>query len=226
MKYQVQIKYTNPAHEHVSLRRRVDTVTRLVEASTEEEAVYRATRQQRALGFMIKEASVVKPEAIKEEVEQVDEGKGYSPGWMLKKDPKLGKKLKGKINLAKKRQASYGNPKAGISVKEEVEQVTEAEREAGYKMSPAVRKAQAESDKLSKVEKPAQAGTLAAQRAIQRAMEREMKRMGEETVNTKITKAVNRVVEAAKNARGNKQLNPNKPATKINTKPEMDANIK
>jgi len=42
--------------------------------------------------------------------------------------------------------------------------VSEAEREAGYKMSPAVRKAQKESDRLSKQEKPVQAGTLAALR--------------------------------------------------------------
>jgi hypothetical protein len=75
MKYQVQIKYTNPAHEHVSLRRRVDTVTRLVEAKSEQEALNRVANQQRALGFMIKEASVVKPEVIKEEVERVTEGK-------------------------------------------------------------------------------------------------------------------------------------------------------
>ncbi len=61
MKYQVQIKYTNPSHEHVSLRRRVDMVTRLVEASSEEEAINRAANQQRALGFKIQEALVVQP---------------------------------------------------------------------------------------------------------------------------------------------------------------------
>jgi hypothetical protein len=47
-----------------------------------------------------------------------ESGKGYQPGWMLKKDPELAKKLKDKIDLAKKRQASYGNPAAGKSVKE------------------------------------------------------------------------------------------------------------
>jgi hypothetical protein len=59
MKYQVQISYTNPSHEHVSLRRKVDTITRIVEASSEEEALNRATNQQRALGFIIKEATVL-----------------------------------------------------------------------------------------------------------------------------------------------------------------------
>jgi hypothetical protein len=275
MKYQVQIKYTNPAHEHVSLRRRVDTVTRLVEAKSEQEALNRAANQQRALGFMIKEASVVKSKVIKEEAEQIDAASNKYEVTKTKSrkmpmefdseakmhhydvhhnDKRVGTlthdtyfggtngKLHGKDlpnirnygdnphnqlhNFLKSKTGQKWAANLHKYQKEEVEQVTEAEREAGYKMSPAVRKAQAESDKLSKVEKPAQAGTLAAQRAIQRAMEREMKRMGEETVNTKITKAVNRVVEAAKNARGNKQLNPNKPATKINTKPEMDANIK
>lgn len=65
----------------------------------------------------------------KEEVEQVNEmnsegyeGKGnHKPGWMLKADPELAKKLKAKTDLAKKRQAAYGNPAAGKSVKEEVE---------------------------------------------------------------------------------------------------------
>jgi hypothetical protein len=65
MKYVVQIQYTNPAHEHISLRRRVESVTRIVEAKSEEEAINRATNQQRALGFMIKEAAVVTVEQKK-----------------------------------------------------------------------------------------------------------------------------------------------------------------
>jgi hypothetical protein len=72
MKYQVQIQYTNPSHEHVSLRRRVESVTRLVEAANEQEAVNRATRQQRALGFMIKEA---KATAVQKTVTKIDFGK-------------------------------------------------------------------------------------------------------------------------------------------------------
>ena len=96
MKYVVQLSYTNPAHEHVSLRRRVDTVNRIVEAANENQAILRASQQQRALGFMIKEAKIVKEKekmkkkevvvddnektevaasgGMKEEVEQVDEG--------------------------------------------------------------------------------------------------------------------------------------------------------
>ena len=60
MKYVVQLSYTNPAHEHVSLRRRVDTVNRIVEAANENQAILRASQQQRSLGFMIKEAKIVK----------------------------------------------------------------------------------------------------------------------------------------------------------------------
>ena len=65
----------------------------------------------------------------KEEVESVEEmnKSGYSPGWMLKADPKLGKKVKDKITLAKLRQKAYGDPSAGKSVmtKENAEQVDE-----------------------------------------------------------------------------------------------------
>lgn len=38
------------------------------------------------------------------------------PGWMLKQDPKLAAKVKAKTDLAKKRQAAYGNPSAGKSI--------------------------------------------------------------------------------------------------------------
>ena len=59
--------------------------------------------------------------------EEVEEGaKGYKPGWMLKADPKLGAAVKAKQDLNKKRQATYGNPSAGKSVKEEAERVDEA----------------------------------------------------------------------------------------------------
>lgn len=76
MKYIVELKYTNPGHEHVSLRRRVDSITRLVEASNEQEALNRAANQQRALGFKIQEAKVVQPETPKSEPEQLDEMRG------------------------------------------------------------------------------------------------------------------------------------------------------
>jgi hypothetical protein len=69
MKYIVELKYTNPSHEHVSLRRRLESTSRLVEAANEQEAVFRASRQQKALGFMIKE---VKATAVQEATKRVD----------------------------------------------------------------------------------------------------------------------------------------------------------
>jgi len=57
-----------------------------------------------------------------ESKEEVKEGSGsLKPGWMLKADPKLSAAVKAKQDLAKKRQASYGKPEAGKSVKEEAE---------------------------------------------------------------------------------------------------------
>jgi len=296
MKYVVQLSYTNPAHEHVSLRRRVDTVNRIVEASNENQAILRASQQQRALGFMIKEAKIVKEKekmkkkevvvddnektevaasgGMKEEVEQVDEGsKRMSAAVKLQrafdreKAASDASRKRGEEMLAQAR-AEYAKKQAA-KTNEEVEQVDEAnmrfdpeaaarpkssdvknflnrdknaragaaskkyirrmtklgglgpnqtkkdtekhmkdyfedveiseaskegkdvmrnmrawlksidvrhgvdsdKRDAGYKMSPAVRKAQAESDRLSKVEKPVQAGTLAALK--RRAMKKE-----------------------------------------------------
>lgn len=60
---------------------------------------------------------------LRKEEQDIEEGlkpeHKMRPGWMLKADPMLAKKVKEKQDLAKKRQQSYGDPKAGISVKEE-----------------------------------------------------------------------------------------------------------
>jgi hypothetical protein len=225
MKYTVELKYINPSHEHVSLRRRVDTVTRLVEASSEQEAINRAANQQRALGFMIKEASVVKPELIKEEVDTGEaDARKTAPSSKEKQEKVFAKHKERMKELAKEEveQIDEVNEKqikkdldSGMShdavigkhankkltntdairkvikqhafdkrmKKEEVEQVDEAEREAGYKMSPAVKAAQAKSDALSKVKKPAQAGTLAAQKAKKAADKMVSKAKNNKTVN-------------------------------------------
>jgi len=69
-----------------------------------------------------------------------NEGTGsLKPGWMLKKDPKLGAAVKAKQDMAKKRQATYGNPAAGKSaVKESLKSDVKALRtmieEASYKV--------------------------------------------------------------------------------------------
>jgi len=172
MKYQVQISYTNPAHDHVTLRRRVETITRLVEASTEGEALNRAANQQRALGFQIKEAKVVQvvqPTSLKKEVELVNEA-----------------------NM----------------------QVDADKRDAGYKMSPAVRKAQAESDRLSKVVKPVQAGTLAAQRRRAEMKKEAVDLSEKEVINNKKSKAADTAKKMINAAKG--KMN------KINLDPKVD----
>lgn len=59
---------------------------------------------------------------LRKEDSEIEEGTGsLKPGWMLKKDPELAKKVKEKIDLAKKRQATYGDKSAGKSVSEEVD---------------------------------------------------------------------------------------------------------
>ena len=291
MKYQVQISYTNPAHDHVTLRRRVETITRLVEASTEGEALNRAANQQRALGFIIREAKVIESDAKKEkeqleevqlneEVEQVKEGAKEDAAELLggpvKTKPKMppGKRSPGSRyvrGLARKAM------KAGMK-KEEVEQIDELKkstlvsyvgkaagrlaaasrlqrdfekdgntalagefeqsaqkkkvgiqkaanklakeevgadkRDAGYKMSPAVRKAQAESDRLSKVEKPVQAGTLAAQRRREAMKKEEVNLSEQEVINNKKSKAADTAKKMVIAAKG--KMN------KINLDPKVD----
>ena len=305
MKYVVQLSYTNPAHEHVSLRRRVDTVNRIIEAANENQAILRASQQQRALGFMIKEAKIVKEKekmkkkevvvdsnektevaaagGMKEEVEQVDEARRMSAAEKLgrafdrEKTASDASRKRGEEMLAQAR-AEYAKKQAA-KTNEEAEQVDEAnmrfdpeaaarpkssdvknflnrnknaragaaskkyirrmtklgglgpnqtkkdtekhmknyfeevqiseaskegksvmygmrasmkamdlrhgvdsdKRDSGYKMSPAVRAAQAKSDALSKVEKPVQAGTLAALKR------REMKKEEVEYIEEKLS---------------------------------------
>ena len=246
MKYLVELKFTNPAHEHVSLRRRVESVTRLVEASNEDQAVLRASQQQRALGFFIKEAKVVKEkshdkeggeetivakgkevmkkaegkdEKDEEEAEDIEEGNGTASYPLLKPGQKL-KPMKLKMGeevekIDEEKKVTHEDPlvtvndKHGVRThahlstandihgtkvkytevhagdvktksrsgddltfkiskhhaKEVKEAVDPDKRDAGYKMSPAVKAAQAKSDALSKPEKKHQAGTLGAHKA-------------------------------------------------------------
>jgi hypothetical protein len=57
---------------------------------------------------------------MNEGTQGVAEGKtGAAPGWMLRADPELAKKIKANKELAKKRRESYGDPSKGISAKKE-----------------------------------------------------------------------------------------------------------
>jgi len=133
MKHVVELKYTNPSHEHVSLRRRVETVNRVVEAQSADEALNRAANQQRALGFRIQSANIIeqkkKSEPVVEQLNEADR----------------------ELNVMRAVTKHIG-----------AKDVDQDKRDAGYKMSPAVRAAQKKSDELSKVVKRPQAGTLAA----------------------------------------------------------------
>lgn len=230
MKYQVQISYTNPSHEHVTLRRRVETVTRLVEASTEGEALNRAANQQRALGFKIQQATVIGEER------KVSFGRS---GGVMHHDSKTEKSEKdGTANLYDpEKHDKKLSPKGGFAKmkKEEVEAVAEADvtkdlrtsmkmmdlrhgvdadkRDKGYKMSATVRAAQKKFDAQSKGQgkmRP-QAGTLAALK--KEAVDPGETRVVNKAVKTskKATKAAEKMVSAAKG-----KLN------KINVKPTMD----
>lgn len=307
MKYIVELKYTNPGHEHVSLRRRVDTVTRLVEASNEQEALNRATNQQRALGFKIQEAKVVTPatepvqlsegfdtdpadiaaylvdrhgkgkvtmdhieayerrrdshrpiekhevmkhvKKLSEEVEQVEEGKiakalavgamslasmgakahtdtTKSVAQLAHERPALAQKLhdigaSGQVPASDKRAAELQRkqdqemPASERRANElKKEEVGADKRDAGYKMSPAVRAAQKKSDVLSKVVKRPQAGTLAAvHKSMERTMERNMKK---EAADPGSMKVVNKKVKAA-----DKMVGAAKKAAVVNFEPEL-----
>ena len=279
MKHVVELKYTNPSHEHVSLRRRVETVNRVVEAQTPDEALNRAANQQRALGFRIQSANIVEQKeettttVISEEVESVEEGVATAQKVMdranvvakTNPDPKKRFAAGGLANKAMMRTINPTGVNTGITrgggnkayrkitgkappyqlnkktgVSEEV--VAEAskegkdvmrnmraslksmdlrhgvdsdKREAGYKMSPAVKAAQAKSDALSKVVKRPQAGTLAA---VHKSMEREMLKKEEvekKAGSKKAAKAAEKMISAAKGK-----------VNKINLEPTMDVDIK
>ena len=60
MKHVVTLTTSNPAHEHVSLRRRQSTTNFMVEAADEQTAILRATAHFRRLGHYIHEAKIFK----------------------------------------------------------------------------------------------------------------------------------------------------------------------
>ncbi len=258
MKYLVQLKYTNPAHEHVSLRRRVDTITRIVEAATEEEAINRSARQQRALGYLIQEAKVIDSDAKKESKEQllvkedvkeevdIDENlmgaigdlatvhaaggltptkkpaaskPTSKPANVSGKKPGLLNRIGKAVNKFAFNEASKEGKdvmrgmRASMKSMDLRHGVDSDKREAGYKMSPAVKAAQAKSDALSKVVKRPQAGTLAAAKMKNEAMDPNEAKGEKKIVKTskKAAKAAEKMVNAAKG-----KMN------KINLTPELE----
>lgn len=183
MKHVVELKYTNPSHEHVSLRRRVETVNRVVEAQTPDEALNRAANQQRSLGFRIQSANIVEQkieepnaEVIAEEVAAVEEveldeaqkklkPKYWRAEWRLgtqSEVDKNNKKIYDRLAKSDPAKAKAFHDNLAKMRKEEV--MAEAEREAGYKMPAHVAAAQKKFDAQAKGQNKMrpQAGTLAA----------------------------------------------------------------
>lgn len=210
MKYIVEIKYTNPSHEHVTLRRRVDTVTRVVEARSENEAINRIANQQRSLGFMIKEVKIVK----NEKQQLVEEPATATTEVEVAKEVEQVNEADRELNVMRAVTKHIGS-----------KDVDQDKRVAGYKMSPTVRAAQKKSDMLSKVVKRPQAGTLAAAKmkeevtaeAVDPGKVRVVNKKVEAqaAVNTKKTeKKTKAVAIALKTAKGKK--NP------VNVKPMLD----
>ena len=89
MKHVVEVKYTNPSHEHVSFRNRVETVNRVVEAQSADEALNRAANQQRALGFRIQSANILEQKVEEPTTEILSEEKGTASYPLLKPGQKL-----------------------------------------------------------------------------------------------------------------------------------------
>ena len=63
MKHVVTLTTSNPAHEHISLRRRQSTTNFMVEAADEQTAILRATAHFKRLGHYIHEAKIFKKKA-------------------------------------------------------------------------------------------------------------------------------------------------------------------
>jgi len=63
MKHVVQLNVTIPSHEHVSLRNRVHVKSHIVEASSAEEAINRASKQFKNLGYNVQSATIMQEDA-------------------------------------------------------------------------------------------------------------------------------------------------------------------
>jgi hypothetical protein len=78
MKHIVTLTISNPAHEHISLRRRQSTTNYMVEARDEAEAIFRASNHFKKLGNYVHNA-VIAESTLNEEVEQIDEAVKVGP---------------------------------------------------------------------------------------------------------------------------------------------------
>jgi hypothetical protein len=104
----VQVTVTDPDHPAVSMRgEKVQKFVKVGAEYNDKEAIDLAKKYYKKKGYRVISA------------EMAGMSESLKPGWMLKADPELAKKVKAKQDLHKKRVASYGNKSAGKSVKEE-----------------------------------------------------------------------------------------------------------
>jgi hypothetical protein len=216
MKYQVQIQYTNPSHEHVSLRRRVETVTRLVEAATEGEALNRAANQQRALGFIIREATVLNPDVADKPENKEKKKKKIVGDDTENTDVAPVDNVKEEVQLEEAKDVTK-DLRTSMKMMDLRHGVDSDKRVSGYKMPATIRAAQKKFDAQSKGQgkmRP-QAGTLAALK--KEAVDPGETRVVNKAVKTskKATKAAEKMISAAKGK-----------VNKINLQPSVEIDVK
>jgi len=143
------------------LRRRVESVNRIVEARSEAEAINRVANQQRALGFMIKEAKIkeaIDPKRFMRPVENQLPAGLDKP----KKKPEEAKKEPVKEEAIDEARPMSDPVFRSVATKALTKDMDPNFGYAANKLPAHIKAAQAKSDVLSKVVKRPQAGTLAA----------------------------------------------------------------
>ena len=126
--HRVSVTVTDPHHPATTMRSVKHEKRIRVNADSQENAIKSAIAHYQKRGYKVHDQNYIG--VHKEEVEHLDDdiaegANGYKPGWMLKADPELGKKVKAKQDQHKAMVKAMGNPNAGKSVKEEVEQIDE-----------------------------------------------------------------------------------------------------
>lgn len=126
--HRVSVTVTDPHHPATTMRSVKHEKRIRVSADSQENAVKSAIAHYQKRGYKVHDQNYIG--VHKEEVEHLDDdiaegASGYKPGWMLKADPELGKKVKAKQDQHKAMVKAMGNPNAGKSVKEDLDEVDE-----------------------------------------------------------------------------------------------------
>ena len=121
MKHRFLVSYSDPNHTMVTKRKEKQQMHVLVPGTTKTgSTVYQGEAEPLVKKHMKKQGYKVHSiEHVGMVSKKVYEAADTKPGWMLRQDPVLAKKVADAQKLAKKRQASYGDPSKGVSVKED-----------------------------------------------------------------------------------------------------------